>query len=380
MAVRQANFSAYPANNGWGHQTGSSLDWVFQPLNNYIVNPLTDLVTHRIAMPTLKKTYSFFGNTVVQLVRKAGWQEESDWLEENLKDPLSTQTLLKLGERTQDWSLQWGQRRPNSYPVTAYLDICSIIAARHLYIFASDMQVLLSASQELKVKAEGILIAAKEEISNPSDSGGNERNSTVSTRVNRFIPDEGKSAAITKLNDFEKETKKELNALEKTTRQKIVQKGVEFLCSSAISSTVRTTAKVVIAIGCYKVLGGTAFVFSPLLREEFVEMGNLIAKTTSAGITSIGSLLFFRCSNTMNNFFSSRQLAEVKASSLRELAPDQEYLDQMINKFQSELGPFSRETSSMTPFAERAKEHPMKLEFEDGSRLFFQNQNSGGMV
>lgn len=365
-------------------QTGNSLDWIFQPLNNAIVNPLTDLLTNRIVLPTLKKMYSFLGNSTVQIVRKVSPQA-ADTLAENLKDPLSTETLLSLGQTTQEWSLQWGRRQPNSYPGTGYVDICTIIAARHMYIFASDMRVILTAPKQLRTETEAIILAAREEIVNPSERK-NQREKRLSSGISRVNTPTLTSMAVqdtakSKLNRLEQETYRLLNEQEKTTRQKVVEKGIEFLCSGVISSSIRTTAKVAIAIGCYKVLGETAIVLTPFLNEELMEMARSITKTASAGITSAGAFLFFRCSDTINNFFTAAQIFDVKASPLRELAPTvgQQSIDQIIKNVQTELGPFS-EAFCLSQFAERIKGHPIELEFEDGSRLFFQRQNPGGMV
>ena len=315
-----------PSNRG-------TLDW----LNAYVVEPLTSLVTNRIALPVLNKAYSCLGNTAVWLVRKVNGPT-ADKMQQSLKDPFSTETLLAAGDYFRTVSLAWGRRSPNSSPGVHYFDMCSIIAARHVYIFASDAKVILSAPATLRIKADEICRAAGKEFVGPAEPDEQPALNKRTPFLDEWeaihgIPKKSEEPAAKALNALRQEAHKLINAREKEVRQKIVGEAVHSACKGAISSTARVAIKVGMAYACHLVVGGSGLLLlSPAIGG--------MAQNASAGLNLVGACLSLRCSKTADDFYNCR-IFDVRASTLRDhaLCVGQENIVSIINSITTRFTP-----------------------------------------
>jgi hypothetical protein len=371
----QGSATTNPVGAGQG-----SLSWLFDPLNLYVVDPLTSLVTNRIALPLLSKTYSLLGKVTVKIVGVINPATAAK-MEENLNDPLSTASLLKIADYLQNVSLQWGKRSPTNYPGIHYLDICSIIAARHTYIFASDAKAILGAPALLRNLADQICIAAEEEMVQPPVPSGGKRRRPRSEGPSVFLqnwekerpellgthakkPLQAATGAGFALNKLRQNACELINAREKEVRQKIVKEAAYRTCKTFIASTTRAASKAGIAFVCHLIVGGSSVLLTPSLSD--------MTQTASFGLNSVGACLFMQCPKTVNDFYNCRML-DVRTSKLREYAicVGQENISHIIQTAKVQFGPHAIK-SVLDKFSQRVATYRIDIAFEDGVQPFLQ--------
>jgi hypothetical protein len=358
-----------------------SLNRLFDSLNLYVVDPLTSLVTNRIAVPMLSKTYSLLGKVAVKVVGMVNPAAAAK-MEENLNDPLSTASLLKIADYVQNVSLQWGKRSPTTYPGVHYLDICTIIAARHTYIFASDAKAILGAPALLRNLADQIGTAAEEEMVQPPAPSERKRRRPRSQGPSVFLqnwekgrpelvgtnaqkPLQAATGAAFALNRLLQNASELINAREKEVRQKIVKEAAYRTCKNFIASTTRAVSKAGIAFVCHQFVGVSSLLLTPSLSG--------MTQTASLGLNSVGACLFMQCPKTINDFYNCRML-DVKASKLREYAicVGQENITHIIQTAKVQFGPHVIK-AVLDKFDQRVATYRIDIAFEDGTQPFLQN-------
>lgn len=348
-------------------------------LDVYIVNPLTDVVTDKIAMCALKKLYSFLGAAMKRLNNSRARKIADAWY-----DPVSTETLIRLAAKIQSLSCKWATRKSIQMAIIRYPDSCSIVAARQMYILAKDAQLVLGTSQQLRDLTTKVYNAANEEIIQPftkdqlayglsivqnANSCPANENSTSneSQRVqNSENTDNQQESQTSYWNSFKKKlnysyevgrgytiaaaSKVEefagpivLNALhhnlhakiirnEKIARQEMVGKVVHSTCRFAIASTVSSLIRGGAILASYKLLEEVIVVVLPHEDEKSREISQELAHTISLGATVAGTILWLRClAPTASRIYRAYdQNFDREASTVQEIAS---LVDPQINSF-----------------------------------------------
>jgi len=136
-------FDEFNKNNQLRNQTNS----FFRP-ESYLIEPLSEFFTNKIAMPSLKVAYSTIRSLTVKTagVLRPSLSNRIDcaW-----RDPISTKTLLKAGAWIEKYARKWAIRKPSELPMIHYIDAFLIASTRPLYIFSKDMNTLLSIPPEI---------------------------------------------------------------------------------------------------------------------------------------------------------------------------------------------------------------------------------------
>lgn len=371
---------------GSANASQGSLDWFFNPLNLYVVEPITSLVTNRIALPLLNRTYSCLGGVVVKVTGMVN-AVAADKIRESLKDPFSTKSLLGIARYVKNVSMEWGSRSPSTYPGLHYLDTCSIIGARYTYIFATDATDLLLAPTNLRILAEKILTAAEGvQVSALADAEGvkpgvkhRKHEQPRSLLLEQWEIDRpellgkpvieptfqvGKWSATSALSTLRQNAYALIAAREQEVRQKIVSEAAYRVCKWGIASTTRATIKVGIAFACHQVVVGSSLL---LLTPSLSNM----TQTASVGGSSLAACLFMKSSKTTDNLHNSQRLG-----ARYEACVGQENITHIINTVKTQfVGHFSEDR--MKEFENEVADYRIKISFEDGGALFLQTPEQG---
>ena len=113
-----------------------------------IVEPLTLLVTEFLITPA-KYGYKLAKRVSVKISSSFS-KELGERVDEAWHDPISTETMLKIGNFIQSNARKVALRAPTSLPILWYLDASLISFARHTYIVSKDLNALLRIPQLLR--------------------------------------------------------------------------------------------------------------------------------------------------------------------------------------------------------------------------------------
>ena len=102
---------------------------------DYVTRVTSSLFTDYVLLPVVKQTYSKVG-TVVTIATALVSTRLSSWVEKSWNDPVSTRTLLKIGEGIESVTKATAKSTSTEWPVVEAVDKCRIGIARHLYVIA----------------------------------------------------------------------------------------------------------------------------------------------------------------------------------------------------------------------------------------------------
>ncbi len=119
----------------------------FLPIN-HVINYISRCSTDYLLYPIVSKSFSFITNGTL-CVSKFFSLSFSRWLDNKLHDPISSKTVLKIGEWTQTQAEKMARQEPVNFFLLRYIHICSIMFARYLYIFSKDTNTFLKIPQAI---------------------------------------------------------------------------------------------------------------------------------------------------------------------------------------------------------------------------------------
>jgi len=102
----------------------------------------SSLFADYFAFPIVKGTYKTVGIAATQFTKFIN-ASLSKWIKESWDDPISTKTLLKIGEKIENLTKATAGTTPTEWPILQAMDKCRIEIARHFYIMAKDFNSLL---------------------------------------------------------------------------------------------------------------------------------------------------------------------------------------------------------------------------------------------
>lgn len=335
------------------NQARQQADYFLRPLDIYVVNPVTAGVTDNIALPLLKIIYDLLGELTVFTVRRYVSNERAQRIEDARYDPISTESLCQLSKRVQEPLRSWSLRSPVQVSLIGGADTCSIVAARHIYIWTRDMERVLGMPEDLRSGVDRVYRAANEEIIWPlvEDLADEASKRVVGTPSEEEKKTESwgswftrgatrlaihatagvsRAAATRALNNVRQGAHDAINRNEREARRQMVGIAVHSVCRTALATCIRGVVRAGAVITFNKM---TEHVIVAILPDS--EMSETIAQTTSLCITVAGTLLWLRCVYPIASQLhdSYREDFDPEASTLKEVASlfDSIQIDQLVH-------------------------------------------------
>lgn len=337
------------------HREVQEWNYLLRPLDVYIVNPIATQLTEKVAIPVLKAAYFVLGTSTVFTIGIVN-HSCAQKIDDALYDPISTETLLKQGERVKVISKMWSVRTPVNFPMIEYVDTCSIAVAQHVCVFSTDMLTLLHAPPKLRRFADLVYIAADEEIIQPlvrdgvelgrsivqkartdlptveSGSSSQQKQIKDADKVGELSPQNGENtsqgwggyfsslstnvlyfakvgagfataggsqlggfAARVALSGVRDHVNGVISQNEKIVRQKIGGQAVHSVASSVLAASIRGVVRGGVSVAGYVLLEHVIISVMPHQSEESLKSSQAFAQTLSMVIALAGTLVWLRC-------------------------------------------------------------------------------------
>lgn len=130
------------------HQQTGILRTLMSPLDR-VTRVASSIFTDYVLLPVVKTTHTGLGTVATKATALVSTQL-SNWVEKSWNDPISTRTLLKIGEGIESATKAKAKSTPTEWPVFEAVDKCLIGIARHLYVIAKDFNSLLRIPNNLR--------------------------------------------------------------------------------------------------------------------------------------------------------------------------------------------------------------------------------------
>ncbi len=278
----------------------------------YIIYPLTDAITDKLAMPALRGAAEVLNGVTLGL----------------FKDPVSTKRVKQITSLVRKGALKCSEREPVKLTGLKHADLCLIIASRHLSNVAGNLQQVLSVPDLLRDYALSGVSSVQSRLSAPLDevkqSGWDEmvkNGEAALTKGDRVglirrgvgvargvVTWAGAKIAGSAVRAVGAEASRaligEISRREKDFRMAIVGKTTDMCARASIAWGVDLGLRAALAYGTNKLLEEGIFV-ALNDRAASEEMSRSVAGTASKCITAAGAVLWVRfLSPTGRNVFN----------------------------------------------------------------------------